>query len=210
MLYYEKKAKEKGFRHVIGVDEAGRGPLAGPVVSCAVCLREISFSNRIGDSKTLTPRQRERAFEEIQHKAVTGTGIISATVIDSVNILQATFLAMDLAIRDVLKKLQKQKKKRFLNQKRVFLLIDGNRFQTALPHPYKTIVRGDSKSLSIACASIMAKVIRDQILKMYDKIYPQYGFSRHKGYATYAHRLALKKFGPSLIHRQTFHHSHVT
>jgi ribonuclease HII len=197
MLYYERKLKSAGFDLIIGVDEAGRGPLAGPVVAAAVNLPAYRFKNHIDDSKKLTPLQREKAFLEIREKAVFGLGIISEKIIDRLNILVATRIAMQKAIAQLLGKLGPEE------QRRIHVLIDGNMgLKTNLPITY--IIKGDSKSKSIACASILAKVTRDRLMSLYDRIFPQYGFLRHKGYPTLSHRRAIKRFGPSLIHRNTF------
>ncbi len=230
MLEYENKAKGK-FRLVIGIDEAGRGPLAGPVVAAGVALKDFQFHNKICDSKKLNASGREKAFHEILDKAHVGIGVINETIIDSCNILQATYLAMNNAVRHLVVSETRRVSKRAQNSARacrrqesayfvsnlsreengiqpdkdILLLIDGNRFKTDLPYPYQTIVRGDSLSLSIACASIVAKVTRDRILKVYDQVFPQYEFSKHKGYPTVRHRQAIQKYGPSLIHRKTFH-----
>lgn len=204
MLPYEEKAKQNGFNHIIGIDEAGRGPLAGPVVASAVVLKNHSFQTHITDSKRITPLQREKAFQEIYDNAYVGIGIISESVIDEHNILNATFLAMRNAVDDVIAQmpLNMTRDKNFVDQ--VCLLIDGNRFKTDLPYHYQTIVKGDSLVLSIACASIIAKVIRDRILTIYDKIFPEYGFKKHKGYPTAQHRQIVREIGPSLIHRKSF------
>lgn len=197
MLYYEKKLKSEGFDIIIGVDEAGRGPLAGPVVAAAVTLKTTRFKNRIDDSKKLTSRQRDEAFLEIEKKALFGLGVVSEKIIDRLNILVATRLAMKEAISILLDKLGQH------NRRRLHLLVDGNMdLETELPVTY--IVKGDGKSKSIACASIVAKVTRDRLMALYDRKFPQYGFLRHKGYPTLAHRQAIKKFGPSVIHRNTF------
>lgn len=197
MLRYERKLKNRGFDLVIGVDEAGRGPLAGPVVAAAVLLRKVRFSNRIDDSKKLTSAKRKKAFFEIKQKSQYAIASVSHKQIDAINILQATIVAMQKAISKLIKQLKAQE----LN--RVFILIDGNmRFK--LDWPYQSIIGGDGKSLSIAAASILAKVRRDQIMDAYHKIYPQYGFIQHKGYPTQRHRDILKKHGPSVIHRKSF------
>jgi len=197
MLYYERKFQEQGKDLVIGVDEAGRGPLAGPVVAAAVFLKTASFDNRIDDSKKLTCLQREKAFPEIIEKSVYGIGIINEKIIDRVNILQATRLAMEQAIEGLFAKMPG------FDPGRVHILVDGLvKLKTGFP--FTEIIKGDSKSLSIASASILAKVTRDRIMAIYDKTFPQYGFSRHKGYPTQAHRNALKKYGKSIIHRATF------
>ena len=197
MFYYERKLKKKGYNLIIGVDEAGRGPLAGPVVAAAVALKNTHFKNRIDDSKRLTPRQRENAFLELMNKSVFGIGIINEKIIDQLNILVATRIAMEEAITALIKKLKNDRKQR------IYILVDGN-VKIDIKLPFIDIIRGDSKSKSIASASILAKVTRDRIMWLYDKAYPQYGFLQHKGYATKMHRSALKKFGPCLIHRMTF------
>lgn len=197
LLYYERKLKKNGFDLIIGVDEAGRGPLAGPVVACAVALKDCRFKNRIDDSKKLTSRAREKAFPEILRKSVFGIGIVSEKIIDRVNIEAATRMAMEEAIASVIEKLKLYK------HGRIHVIVDGN-ISLDIFAPYTTIIKGDSKSKTIASASILAKVIRDRIMELYDKIYPQYGFIKHKGYPTQEHRAALKRLGPSLIHRSSF------
>lgn len=195
LLKFEKKALDEGFSFVIGVDEAGRGPLAGPVVAAAVHLRGYEFQNTINDSKKLSPLQRQRAFDEIREKSFVGVGIVSETVIDSINILRATHQAMAFAVKDLIAKSPATN---------VCLLIDGNSFKSDLPYAIRTIIGGDALSLSIACASIIAKVTRDKILEDYDKTFPQYGFAKHKGYPTADHKLAIREHGLSPIHRKTF------
>ncbi len=197
MLYYERKLKKKGFNLIIGVDEAGRGPLAGPVVAAATTLKTTRFKNRIDDSKKLTPHARELAFQELIGKSVFGFGIINERIIDSINIEQATRLAMKQAVQELIDKLNPRKKKC------IHILIDGN-VKLDINFPHTNIIKGDSKSKSIASASILAKVMRDRIMSLYDRIYPRYGFLKHKGYPTKAHKTTLKKFGPSLIHRMSF------
>jgi len=197
VLRYEKKLKNRGFDLVIGVDEAGRGPLAGPVVAAAVLLRDFSFSNRVDDSKKLSGIRRKEAFLEIKQKSQYAIVSVSPKQIDTINILQATIVAMQKAVSKLIKQLAPQE------LKRVFVLIDGN-MRLKLGLPYQSIIKGDGKSLSIASASILAKVRRDQIMDAYHKTYPQYGFIRHKGYATQMHRDSLKKYGPSVIHRKSF------
>jgi ribonuclease HII len=197
MLYFERKLKKDGKDLIIGIDEAGRGPLAGPVVAAAVFLKKARFKNRIDDSKKLTPLQREKAFLEITDKALFGIGIMNEKIIDRLNILQATRIAMEKAVVELLNKLTS------FNEKRTHLLVDGN-VRLGLNLAVTNIIRGDSRSKSIASASILAKVTRDRIMLLYDKIFPQYGFLKHKGYPTKAHRQALKKFGRSMIHRTTF------
>jgi ribonuclease HII len=198
VLYYERKLKKRGYQLIIGVDEVGRGPLAGPVVAAAVTLKTARFKNRIDDSKKLTVLQREKSFAEIIQKAVFGVGIIHEKIIDRVNILVATRLAMEEAIAALRQKLGN------CGKHKVHVLIDGN-VNLDIDVATTNIIKGDSRSKSIACASILAKVIRDHIMLSYDKKYPQYGFFRHKGYPTRSHRLALARFGPSGIHRMSFY-----
>ncbi len=195
MFYYERRLKVKGYNLIIGVDEAGRGPLAGPVVAAAVALKTKRFKNRIDDSKKLTPLARDRAFLEISGKAIFGIGIVNEKIIDEKNIFVSTRIAMENAVSALLDKINEKKN--------IHILVDGN-VKLNIAHPVSNIIRGDSRSKSIASASILAKVTRDRIMESYDKIFPQYGFARHKGYPTAAHRRNLKKFGPSEIHRRSF------
>jgi ribonuclease HII len=212
MLCWEEKAFLDGASIIIGVDEAGRGPLAGPVVAGAVILkpsplRRFSmpvYKERIDDSKKLSPRLRKKAFNEISEKTIFGIGIKDHSFIDEKNIYQATLAAMRQAVRNLISDFCRfnNKKERDI-RKHVCLLIDG---KMNLGFSYKTIqiIKGDSKSLSIAAASIMAKVTRDRIMEDYDKKYPAYGFSRHKGYGTAFHLDAIKRFGACPIHRKSF------
>ena len=197
MLSYERKLESKGYDLIIGVDEAGRGPLAGPVVAAAVWLRDFRFNHRVDDSKKLTPAKRKDAFFEIKSKSLYAIAAVNHIKIDQINILQATILAMQKAISRLTKQLKPQE------LERVFVLIDGN-MRLKLDLPYQSIIKGDGKSLSIAAASILAKVRRDQIMDAYHKIYPQYGFIQHKGYPTRMHRDILNKIGPTAIHRKSF------
>jgi len=203
----EDKIKAEGFDLVIGVDEAGRGPLAGPVVAAAVSLKNAQFQSKIADSKTISARRREQAFHEIYENAYVGVGIVGAPVIDSGNILHATFLAMANAAENLVTQFVAAENKRSDFYQNVCLLIDGSLFKSDLPYAYRTIVRGDRRVLSIACASIVAKVTRDRILGVYDRIYPQYGFGSHKGYPTPQHKKAIGVHGLSLVHRKSFKHS---
>ncbi len=198
MLYYERKFRKVGKDLIIGIDEAGRGPLAGPVVASAVWLKTFSFQNRIDDSKKLSRSQRESAFLEIIIKSVFGIGVINEKVIDRVNILVATQMAMEKAVDELLSKIISP------GAKQIQLLVDGP-VKLNLSLPITNIIRGDAKSKSIASASIIAKVTRDRIMNLYDKVFPQYGFNRHKGYPTETHRAALKEFGSCIIHRQSFY-----
>ena len=191
MNVFESKAREDGYRAVAGVDEAGRGPLAGPVVAAAVILPPGYEHPGINDSKKLSSRQRERLYAIIQHDAVSiGVGLSEAPLIDRVNILQATLLAMREAVLELFPPPD-------------FLLIDGlNRIDLATPQ--EAIIRGDSQSISIAAASIIAKVSRDRLMEMYHRQFPQYNFLRNKGYGTKEHRAAIVKFGRCKIHRCSF------
>lgn len=204
MLHYETQAQENGLRFILGVDEAGRGPLAGPVVAAAVCLRQRQFRSSINDSKKMTPKSRLAAFHEVFDNGYVGIGMIGENAIDRVNILNASQLAMEIAIKKLIFAMPKEIVSLQGFPKQVGLLIDGNIFRPKFPYYHRTIIGGDAKSLSIACASIIAKVYRDRVLDIYDRIFPQYGFAKHKGYPTESHRQAIKIHGVSIIHRKTF------
>ena len=212
MLLCEKRAFLDGASVIIGLDEAGRGPLAGPVVAAAVVLKAFPlkrfnlprFNERIDDSKKLLPRQREKAFSEISRKTIFGLGLKNHRFIDKRNIRIATLSAMKQAVERLVEefcRLNRRREKQI--RKKVCVLVDGN-MSPELPYKTVTILKGDSKSLSIAAASIVAKVTRDRIMVSYDKTFPQYGFSKHKGYGTKSHIDALKKHGPCAIHRKSF------
>ncbi len=178
---------------VAGIDEAGRGCLAGPVVAAAVILPPFNlFSNEINDSKKLSPNKRFELFDIIKSNAVSvGIGIIDSSIIDNINILNATFLAMEIAISK-------------LEMQPGVCLIDGNRFSKS-GEKYSTIIGGDAKSYSIAAASIIAKVVRDRLMsETFHNIFPEYGFNIHFGYGTKSHFLQIDKFGPCQIHRKDF------
>jgi ribonuclease HII len=197
VLRYENELINKGYDLVIGVDEAGRGPLAGPVVAAAVLLKDFCFDNRVDDSKKLSPAKRRSAFFEITNKSLYAIAAVNHKQIDRINILQATILAMQKAIYRLLGQLNPSE------LKRVFIIIDGN-MRLKLSLPYRSIIKGDAKSLSIAASSILAKVHRDALMEKYHKIYPRYNFDKHKGYPTAEHRMILKRIGPSAIHRKSF------
>ncbi|MDI6758369.1 MAG: ribonuclease HII [Candidatus Omnitrophota bacterium] len=201
MLYYERKLKKKGWEIIIGVDEAGRGPLAGPVLAAAVALKTFHFKSHIDDSKKLTPLARQKALLEIINKSVSGIGIVSEVVIDRINILEASRLAMERSIASLVDKISAFN---YNYKKKIHIIVDGN-MDITCPFIHTKIIKGDSKSKSIACASILAKEARDRIMNLYDRLYPQYGFKKHKGYPTKEHRAALEKFGPCLIHRKSFY-----
>lgn len=203
MLYHERRARKNGSRIIIGVDEAGRGPLAGPVVVAAVYLKTFNFKNYIDDSKKLSSKERSTAFLEIAEKSVFGIGIINEGAIDAINILEAARLGVDNAVSGLVLRIRRPRPTR----KNTFLLLDGT-LRSRLPYPSKEIIGGDGKSLSIAAASIVAKVIRDRIMEIYSRIYPQYGFDIHKGYGTRRHLENIARHGLSPIHRKTFCHKH--
>ncbi len=189
---YERAAWRSGFPRVAGVDEAGRGPLAGPVIAAAVILNPEQRIKGLQDSKLLPPAQREILFEQILERAIAvGTGVVDPQTIDRVNILEATRLAMLEALSR-------------LCPHPHLVLIDALRL-SALAYPQKSLVRGDRRSASIAAASIVAKVTRDRLMVEADRLFPQYGFRRHKGYPTPEHLAALRHHGPCPIHRRTFH-----
>lgn len=188
MLVHER---ESGYRLIAGVDEAGRGPLAGPVVAASVILDPDVLIPDVDDSKKLSESKRESLYDEIQEKAIAvGVGAANNETIDRINILQASLKAMSQAVRG-------------LSVQPDYLLIDGQHCPDVNLHK-KAIVGGDGLSLSIAAASIIAKVTRDRIMKEFDKVYPCYGFAKNKGYPTPAHLSALQKFGPCDIHRRSF------
>lgn len=203
MLYFEHKFKSQGFEYIVGVDEVGRGPLAGPVVAGAVLLKGQSFKNRIIDSKKLTSKRREEAFFEIINKSIYGIGIVSEKIIDSLNIVEATRLAMEKAIHGLVGKLKIANSPCADFKNKLYIIVDG-RVKLNTEYPYTSIIKGDNSSKSIAAASIFAKVVRDRIMSVYSKTYPEYGFLDNKGYPTSSHRIALKKYGPTEIHRRTF------
>jgi ribonuclease HII len=191
MLEFESLALRQGFRVIAGVDEAGRGPLAGPVVAAAVILPVRQRMAGVDDSKKLSEMKRSYLFDVIMEQAVSvGIGVSDSQTIDRINILQATLRAMESAVTD-------------LSLQPDCLLIDGIS-KTALQIEQKTIKKGDSLSFSIAAASIIAKVTRDRMMEAYDKEYPGYGFAGHKGYGSAAHMAAIAALGPTPIHRLTF------
>jgi len=192
MNYFEERARQRGFRLIAGIDEAGRGPLAGPVVAAAVVLPDRYSHPEINDSKKLTSRSRERLFEVIRADALAvGIGVMDAWAIDELNILRATLLAMREAVAD-------------LQVVPDCLLVDGNQ-SVPLEIPQETIVKGDGRSVSIAAASIVAKVSRDRIMEIYHRQFPYYNFFKNKGYGTAEHRRAIREHGFCKIHRRSFH-----
>ena len=191
MWEIEEGCRAQGFDLICGVDEAGRGPLAGPVCAAAVILPHGLEIPGLTDSKKLSDKKRRELVPIIQQEAVSyGIGLASREEIDEINILQATFLAMERALAA-------------LSVRPGLALIDGNR-EKDFGLPVKTVVKGDSLSMNIAAASVLAKVTRDDLMLEMAKVYPQYGFEIHKGYATPAHYDALRAYGPCPIHRTTF------
>ena len=190
MKKYERELREQGLSYIAGVDEVGRGPLAGPVVAACVILPEDFFIPQINDSKKLSGKQRDELYDKIMEQAIdVGIGVVSSEEIDRMNILQATIKAMLKAV-DSLKITPE------------FLLIDALEIPALIPQ--MKIIKGDAKSVSIACASIVAKVYRDRLMEQYSKEYPQYHFAKNAGYGTKEHLEALKKYGPCPLHRKSF------
>ena len=219
----EKKLIAEGYDLVVGIDEAGRGPLAGPVVACATTVRNFQFQNPndksnpndktsnnsdfmanlnlIRDSKTLSEKQRESLYDFIFEHFHVGVGICDHQTIDRINILEATYLAMKKAIASLTRNTQHETRNK---NKHHIILVDGNKIIPNLSMEQRAIIGGDSTIKSIAAASIVAKVTRDRIMKEMHEKYPEYDFLQHKGYGTRAHLDALRKFGPSEIHRKSF------
>lgn len=190
-LMYEKIGAQKGFNAVCGVDEAGRGPLAGPVCAAAVILPPDTIIDGVNDSKKLTEKKREYLYDIIKETAVSySIAFASVEEIEEMNILNATMLAMKRAVEG-------------LDPKADFAYIDGNK-TPPIEIPCEYIIKGDAKSMSVACASILAKVTRDRLMLEYAEKYPQYLFQKHKGYGTKAHVEALHEYGPCEIHRMSF------
>lgn len=188
----ENKLKRQRYQYIAGIDETGCGSLAGPVVAAAVILNSKFRNSKIRDSKLLSPKQREKLFKMITKKALAwGVGKVSEKIIDQKGIAKANLLAVKKAIKS-------------LKIKPDYLLFDGGIKLKNIKIPQKTIIQGDAKVFSIACASIIAKVTRDRLMKKLDKKYPQYGFAQDKGYGTKSHLKAIKKYGPCPIHRKSF------
>lgn len=191
MKEIERGLYARGYSMIAGVDEAGRGPLAGPVYAAAVILSPDTIIKGINDSKKLSEKRREELYEEITEKAVAySICAVDEKRIDEINILNATFEAMNGAVSK-------------LNTPPDYVIIDGNRI-SGMTIPHETVVKGDAKSISIAAASILAKVSRDRFITEMAEKYPEYGFDRHKGYGTKAHTDAILKYGVCPIHRKTF------
>jgi ribonuclease HII len=188
---FEKEARKQGYSKIAGIDEAGRGPLAGPVVAAATILPREFCLPHLDDSKRLSPQRREQLFDVIYEQAVSiGIGIVDPSEIDRINILQATLLSMHMAVDN-------------LRPAADYLLVDGI-FPIRSRVPQQVIKHGDTRSLSIAAASVIAKVSRDRLMRLYDEEFPEYCFGKNKGYGTEEHRAAIRTFGYCWIHRKTF------
>ena len=189
---FEANLYKTGLKYIAGIDEAGRGPLAGPVVVGIAIMKPESFIDGINDSKKISEKKRELLYEQITNEAIDwSVGIIDQNEIDEINILNATKKALHMAIKSL-----KVKPER--------ILVDALEHIDTCGIPYTSIIKGDAKIYSISAASIIAKVTRDRIMQEYDEIYPEYGFASHKGYGTAKHIQAIKEYGPCLLHRKTF------
>ena len=189
---HENQLYEKGFKNICGIDEAGRGPLAGPVVIAAVIMPEDSMIEGVNDSKKVSEKKRELLYEQILEEAVSyGVAIIGQDEIDDINILNATKKGLTMSLKE-------------LTAKPDLILVDALEHIDTLGIPYESIIKGDAKSYSIAAASIIAKVTRDRIMREWGNVYPQYGFEVHKGYGTAKHISAIKEYGLCPIHRKSF------
>lgn len=181
-----------GHQNICGIDEAGRGPLAGPVVVGAVILPENSFIEGVNDSKKVSEKKREKLYDIITEDAISySVGIVDQKTIDEINILNATKLGVKLALEG-------------LKQKPDVIMVDALNNMDTLGIPYISVVKGDAKNYCIAAASIIAKVTRDRIMRQWDEVYPVYGFAKHKGYGTAEHIRIIKENGPCILHRKTF------
>ena len=189
---FENNLHSTGLKYIAGIDEAGRGPLAGPVVVGIAIMKPDSFIEGVNDSKKISEKKREQLYEQIISEAIDWTvGIVDQKEIDEINILNATKKALHMAISN-------------LKVKPDRILVDALEHIDTYGIPYTSIIKGDAKIYSISVASIIAKVTRDRIMQKYDEIYPEYGFSGHKGYGTAKHIQAIKEYGPCSLHRKTF------
>ena len=189
---YECELRSKGYKYICGIDEAGRGPLAGPVVVASVIMPENSMIEGVNDSKKVSEKKREKLYDLILSEAISyGVGIIGQDEIDEINILNATKKGLTISLQE-------------LTQKPDLIIVDALNNIDTLGTKYESIIKGDAKCYSIAAASIIAKVTRDRIMREWDSIYPQYGFAQHKGYGTAKHIAAIKEYGLCPIHRRSF------
>jgi len=188
----EEELRKKGFQYICGIDEAGRGPLAGPVVIASVIMPADSMIEGVNDSKKISEKKREKIYEQILEEAISyGVAIIGQDEIDEINILNATKKGLTVSLQE-------------LSQRPDLILVDALNGIDTLGIPYDSIIKGDAKCYSIAAASIIAKVTRDRIMREWDKVYPEYGFEKHKGYGTAAHIAAIRENGLCPIHRRSF------
>lgn len=188
----ENELRKRGFKTICGIDEAGRGPLAGPVVVASVIMPEDSMIEGVNDSKKISEKKREKIYDQILEEAISyGVGIIGQDEIDEINILNATKKGLTLSLKE-------------LTVKPDLIIVDALNHIDTLGIPYESIVKGDAKCYSISAASIIAKVTRDRIMREWDKVFPEYGFEKHKGYGTSAHIQAIKENGLCPIHRRSF------
>lgn len=198
----ERELYQKGVKSICGIDEAGRGPLAGPVVVASVIMPEGSMIEGVNDSKKVSEKKREKLYEQIIEEAVAyGVGIIDQNEIDRINILNATKEGLTLCIKELEKNLKEKNRE---IEKPEIILVDALTKIDTDHIPYQSIIKGDAKSYSIAAASIIAKVTRDRIMRQWDEVYPEYGFAKHKGYGTAMHISAIKQYGICPLHRKTF------
>ena len=189
---YECELRSKGYKYICGIDEAGRGPLAGPVVVASVIMPENSMIEGVNDSKKVSEKKREKLYDLILSEAISyGVGIIGQDEIDEINILNATKKGLTISLQE-------------LTQKPDLIIVDALNNIDTLGTKYESIIKGDAKCYSIAAASIIAKVTRDRIMREWDNIYPQYGFAQHKGYGTKMHMEAIREYGLTPIHRKSF------
>ena len=188
----EKELRKKGFNTICGIDEAGRGPLAGPVVIASVIMPADSMIEGVNDSKKVSEKKREALYEKITEEAISyGVAIIGQDEIDEINILNATKKGLTMSLKE-------------LTVRPDLILVDALEHIDTMGIPYESIIKGDAKCYSISCASIIAKVTRDRIMREWDKVYPEYNFAQHKGYGTAKHIEAIKQYGLCPIHRISF------
>ena len=188
----EQELRNRGFKTICGIDEAGRGPLAGPVVVASVIMPENSMIEGVNDSKKISEKKREVLYDKILEEAISyGVAIIGQDEIDNINILNATKKGLTLSLQE-------------LNVRPDLIIVDALTHIDTMGIPYESIIKGDAKCYSISAASIIAKVTRDRIMREWDKVYPEYGFEQHKGYGTAKHISAIKEYGLCTIHRKSF------